>query len=448
METPLADPEQWYEECESASPEKKHAIIMETINQPLSEDFIEDSGLVDCLFDMFGMLESRNLITEALSLNEALQTRQPDLYKRNFQYFDDFLVVYYLYRDDREKVVESFSRFMEDPLHDLDMVMPILSHLRLYEYTDVAVQFCRKAYKPIEESPKYIPGAENDLGVVVLLDLADRAYRHIRGGASVDWEVFAKEVEEYGYNGGGETADEVRRNLTEDMEGGEAFIRNFKSDRKNSLNALMWAFVNYMFDQKKIGFVCSEKIMNGVLEFLEERKLPGRSSVHPYVYFKFPKDQFDVHLGQMIGGFLSSRQSEAVSALWGIVYVYDFLLSRSIIAESIHRNVMQSVNSLKASVIRAFRRSLWRYDFVHRWTPPDSISEDEFATESRMFAKTADMKVLLSEEVGGPGDFLRQFEKTELPSYLKASPRSQKRPSAKRKRSGKSRAKKKRKKRR
>ena len=163
-----------------------------------------------------------------------------------------------------------------------------------------------------------------------------------------------------------------------------------------------------------------EQIMNGVLGFLEERELPSKSNVHPYVYFKFPKDQFDLHLGRMIGGFLSSSQAEAASVLWGIVYFYDFLLSRNIIAEPIHRNVMESVNSLKADVIRAFRRSLWRYDFVHRWTPPDSISEDEFAVESRMFAKTADMKVPLSEEVGEPGEFLQQFEKTELPSYLKA----------------------------
>jgi len=317
-------------------------------------------------------------------------------------------------------VVESFSRFMEDPLHDLDLTKPILSYFRLYEYTDVAVRFCKKAYKPVAKSPKYIPGAENDLGAIVFLDLADRAYRRIRKGESVDWGLLAREVRNYGYNGGGKTADEARRNLTGDMEGGETFIGNFKSNQKKSLNALMWAFVKYMLDQKKMSFVCSEQIINGVLEFLEERELPSKSNVHPHVYFKFPKEQFNLHLGQMIGGFLSSRQAEAVSVLWGIVYVYDFLLSKNIIAESIHRDVMESVNSLKADVIMAFRRGLWRYDFVHRWTPPDSISGDEFTTESRMFAKTADMEVPLGEEVGEPGDFLRQFEKTELPSYLKA----------------------------
>lgn len=449
METPLADPDQWCEEFESASLEKKHEIITETVNQPLSQDFIEDSGLIDCLFDMFGILRSKNLITEALSLIGALQTKQPEFYKSNFQYFDDVPVIYYLYRDDREKVVESLSRFMEDPLHDLDMIMPILSHLRLYGYTDVTLLFCQKAYKPVEESPEYMPGAENDLGIIVFLDLADRTYRRIRDGETVDWELFTKEVEEYGYNGGGKTTDEVRQNLTGEMEGGETFIRNFRSDREKTLNTLTWAFLKYMLDQKNMDFVCSEHIMNGVLGFLRERKLPNKSNVHPYVYFKFPKEQFSIHLGRMIGGFLSTRQAEAVGTLWGIVYVYDFLLSKNIIVESIYRNVMESVNSLKADSVRLFRRRLWAYDFAHRWTPPDSISEDEFATESSMFAKTLDMKIPIGEEVGKPGDFLRQFEKTELPSYLKAPERSQKRPSAKKKKgSGKSRAKKKRKKRR
>ena len=45
-------------------------------------------------------------------------------------------------------------------------------------------------------------------------------------------------------------------------------------------------------------------------------------------------------------------------------------------------------------------RSLWKYDFVHRWQPPDSISAGDFAAEAEIFAASINNVKPLSEEPG------------------------------------------------
>jgi hypothetical protein len=448
MELSFTDPDQWYEEYESASLKRRYDILMETLDQPLSRNFIEDVDLGMCLVSMMDELTSNNLITQTLAFIDRFQTKQPDFYEEEFQYFDNFLVVYYLYRDEKEKVAQALSRFMEDPASGIDQMIPLLDYLRFYECMDALMELCRKTYIPVQRSPEIIGSAEDDLGVVVFIDMVDKAYRIIRRGEIFDWTAFVRRAGKYGYTGGQEMAEEIKDYLTQEMEGGEAFIASFKRNRKETLNALVWAFLRYMLDQKNIGFVCSEHIMNGVLKFLGQRELRSQKSVSPNTYFGFSKNELDQYLGRLIGGFMSTQQAKAMGILWGIVYLYDFLSSKAAISDSIHRHVVKSVNSLKNDSIKVFRRTLWKYDFVHRWTPPDSVPNDRFAAESELFSKTIEMEVPLGDEPAkGPMDFLRQFMDMELPPALMTPGDSSSGPAAgKEKRSGKSSAKKRRKK--
>ena len=107
---------------------------------------------------------------------------------------------------------------------------------------------------------------------------------------------------------------------------------------------------------------------------------------------------------------MSMQQARAIGILWGSVYLYDFLLSKEIITDSMHRETIETVDVLKKHVIKAFRRSLWKYDFVHRWTPPDSVSGDDFAAESELFSKTTEAQEPLGDELPrGPMDILSQL---------------------------------------
>ena len=54
--------------------------------------------------------------------------------------------------------------------------------------------------------------------------------------------------------------------------------------------------------------------------------------------------------------------------------------------------------------------AVYLYDFVHRWTPPDSVSGDDFAAESELFSKTTEAQEPLGDELPrGPMDMLSQL---------------------------------------
>ena len=417
MKLSFTDADQWYEAYESAPLKRRYEILMETLDQALSEDFIEESDLITCLLEMIDELDSRNLSEQLLPFIGEIQTKQPDLYRAEYLYFDSPLAKYYLYRDDREKVAECLARFTENPVRGIDYMFPLLDYIRLYGHTDIAVKLCKKTYLPVKESPELMPNSEHDLGYLIFVDIIEKAYRHIRSGEAVDWEALVKEAEMYGYGGGQETIADIRDCLVGELEGGKAFVASFKKDKENSTYSLVWAFLKHMLDQKDMPFICSNHIINGVLEFLARRKQRSKKSVSPGTYFAFSKGELDSYLARMLGGFMSMQQAKGIGILWGSVYLYDFLLSREIITDSMHRDIMKSVGALKKYVIKAFRKSLWKYDFVHRWTPPDSVSDDDFAAESELFSKTTETQEPLGDQLPRrPMDMFSQFTSKAKPS--------------------------------
>ncbi|MFC1712804.1 hypothetical protein ACFL6S_03995 [Candidatus Poribacteria bacterium] len=437
MELSFTDADQWYETYESAPLNRRYEILVETLDQTLSENFIEESGLVSCLLEMLDELTSRNLIEQLLFFTDKIKTKQSDLYKKEYHYFDNFLVKYYLYRDDKDKVAESLARFMEDPVPGIDYMIALLDYLQFYGYTDITVKLCRRTYLPVMKSPELMPGSEWDLGYLIFIDMVEKAYRHIQSGETVDWEAFVEEAEKYGYGGGQESAADIRDCLTGELEGGEAFAASFRENREESTYALVWAFLKHMLDQKDMPFVCSNHITNGVLEFLAEKK-PRSKSISPNTYFGFSRSEFEPYLAQEMGGFMSMQQARAMGTLWGIVYLYDFLLSKEIIADSMHRGVIRTVSLLKKDAIKGFSKSLWRYDFVHRWNPPDSVSGDDFAAESELSSQTIENQDPLGDELPrGPMDMFSQLIEMAKPSELVVPARPIKLPATGKKSKGK-----------
>ncbi len=144
MALSFTDPDKWYEDYKSASPKRRHEILMETIEQPLSRKSIEELDLGMCLVELRDELASNNLIGETIDFFDKLRAKQPDLYREDFHYYDNFLIEYYLFKDEPEKVADFLSRFMEDPVQGIDQMKVLLDELRFYDYTDLAVELCRK----------------------------------------------------------------------------------------------------------------------------------------------------------------------------------------------------------------------------------------------------------------------------------------------------------------
>lgn len=244
---------------------------------------------------------------------------------------------------------------------------------------------------------------------MVIIDLFDQAYRRLKQGEAVDWEVFGAEASEYGFENDVLMRAEIEHNLTVPIQVNAAFFRQFSQKRGSCLRQLMLGFCRAMDEQQQMSFVCSQAIWETLIEFLEQRDLPKKQLTQPAGYFGIDQAALDGYVARKIGGFLSLQQSKGFAILWGIPYLYDFLYDLQVIEERIYQKAIAATRALKPQLIQGFQKQLWQYDFVHRWQRPDSIPEAEFLSEAEQFAASLEQSEPLSD---------RPVDRSAFPSWL------------------------------
>lgn len=399
MALSVTDPEQWYTVYEEASVKQQYEMLLDALAQPLTPDIIEDLDLAMLLAMMRDELVHTNQLEKAVALIHALHEQQPELHQEEFPFLDNLLIEYFLYQDDLEQVREGLGQFLKNPAEDIDQTLITLDYLKLYDARILAIELCQAAYEPVKESPKAIRASEMAFSNVLLYDQMQCAYEQLQHGETVDWDAFLEKSVQYGFPKKPKWMAEIQQNLTTELENNPAFLAQFKRDRSTALQAISVRFYQYMAEQKQVSFICSSAIWKAVISFLDNRQTLRKKLSQPELYFAFEQEELDRSLTQMIGGLLSMAQATGFGLLWGIPYVYDFLLAKQFISNEVYQQAMDSTNALKAMILENYPK-LWRFDFVHRWQPPDSVSVEAFEAEASQFAASLEPVTPLSEEPG------------------------------------------------
>lgn len=344
---------------------------------------------------MQDQLVGQNLIDEALSFTARIEQQQPELYRKEFYYFDTFQVSYALFRGAPDQAKPALERFKQDPVASIDFLLPLLADLRYYDARALAVDLSRAVYTPVATSSKLFGGSEAELGTVIVLDLFEQAYDQLRAGSTVDWETVRKQAAAFGFDNARQ--GEVVNGLTR-QEADSDLAKAFKQDHHAALRQLSWRFITSMAEQRRLSFICAQAIWETVLEFIDGRELPKRQRQQPDSYFAIAPDELDRNAAQRLGGLLSLCQSSAFALVWGMPHVYDFLLAENVISERIYQRAMAAVADIKALLLEHWSTSLWRYSFVHRWGKPQTLTEAEFAAEAAQFAAAIEQSTPLSDD--------------------------------------------------
>ncbi|WP_416669945.1 hypothetical protein [Egbenema bharatensis] len=400
MTLSVANPEQWNTEYDAASVKQQYDMLLDALSQPLTPDLIEDLDLGLLLAMMRDELVHKNQLEKAVALLHVLHQQQPEFHQAEFPFLDSLLIEYFLYKNDLEQVREGLGQFLLNPVEDIDQTLMTLDYLKLYDARDLAIELCQAAYEPVKDSPMVIRGTEMEFSNVLLYDRMQRAYEQLQQDESVDWDAFLEETVRYGFPKKPKWIAEIQQSLTTEVEKNPAFLAQFKRDRAAALRTLSIGFYQYMAKQKQMSFVCSYAIWKSVVNFLDNRQIPNKKLSQPELYFAFEQDDLDYTVHQMIGGLLSMTQAIGFGLLWGMSYVYDFLLAKQMISDQVHQQAMTGIHDLKSAIVEDYPK-LWRFDFVHRWQPPDSVSAEEFAAEASRFAASLEPVEPLSDEPGG-----------------------------------------------
>ncbi len=372
-------PDKWYRVYEKLPEDERYDWIMGTLDRTLAPGFFEEVSFAEYIFE----LSARKDPAKYAELIRKLR-HHPDFHRKEFQYFENELAAYHLFRDEVSNVEESLRYYMEAPVQGIDQLIWLMQLLMYYGKTDLAVECARQTYREIEASPELIDGAEGPFADLMFLCQFQQAYVLIKNGQSVDWRALQEELERYGISMDDEALERSRAAMERPSTGDEILCDGpFNSESRPDVFARdnMWTFAKQTLDRKQMEFPLGEAIWDGAFQFLLQRKARKRPVLTWGEWFEFSERELEAYLARMGGGFLSTRQTEAFAVLWGMAYVYDFLLERGVISDKLHINALQRIARLKSKIRDAYHDELWKYAFVDRWQASDYAGRESMQAE-------------------------------------------------------------------
>ncbi|MEM9091435.1 MAG: hypothetical protein AAGC93_22185 [Cyanobacteria bacterium P01_F01_bin.53] len=399
------DFDQWYEAYETASPQVQYETVLEIISKPFPFDYAVETDFASILIEVQGLLEGNNLLKQALSFTATFQAQQPELYQKEFYYFDNFPIRYALFNRVLSQCDEALTRYKQEPVKSIDELLPILDDLRFYDAREQSVDLSRVVYQPVATSSKLLGGSEDAFGSVVIADMLGQAYTALQQGDAVDWEAWGKEAAPFSFENTAELQQEVAQILTGERLSPPALVALFQKTPDVALRQLSLRFIVKMSGQNQLSFVCSQAIWSAVMRFLSERKLSKKQLGHPDRFFAFDFKELDRYVGALMGGLLSFRQSMGFAVIWGLPHVYEFLRSEGVIDVSVYDSAIATATEFKALILKNWADPLWRFSFIHRWGKPEYQTDEDFAQEVQRFASTIEDAKPLSTEPTEPPDW-------------------------------------------
>ena len=383
-------------------------ITLEFFSQELPDDIEEEYDMGEVILETVGHQIDQKNHENALKFIAVLDFYNPDLYLEYFQYMDDYLIDYYCFHQEDDKVLQSLTNFSTYPLLDYDKYLEVLKKLTFYQHTEILKDTIERNFETIENSDKLIPGASYELGAFMAYGYWEDIYKNPQ--KEFNKELFSSLLTKLKLDVKGDYLSAVEQGVFQSVKD-LSTLKSMWVENANIVKVILQGyFCRYMYE-KNVPFYLSAIIWDEMLEIWEEFSPFDESDISSYFQIKY--DDFEEYLSRFFFGYIYEKSQEMVAYLWGSVYVYDFLHKFGIISEEDHARFISTNKVFKGKIIAQFFNKLWTYNFVHLWPKPDSISEAEFEAERRIFIKSISYPAFndddqiqkdISEELSETGD--------------------------------------------
>lgn len=350
----------------------------------LPKEFVENYDVGEVILETTGHHVTAKEFDKVVKFTEIIRNKQPKLYGKYFQYFDDFLIDLYCFQNESGKVKTAFSNFIKNPVQDIDQYLICFKKLLFYEYTHIINKAIIQNYEEIDTSDAVMGGACYDLALSKFYITLEELYKKNTNNIEFNRDEFPEILDEYNFDFDEKFLSAVEAGISKPVRK-EDVVNSFIRDRKNYVVTLEMHFLKYMHTHK-FSFALSGRLWDKLLEFWEESN--NNKQCKPNDYFLINTNDFEKYLSRLSGDMLIDNKSEMIAVLWGSVYIYDFLISIEIIDQNIFDKSINVSRVLKGKVIGQFTSDLWNSNFVHVWEKPDSVSSIEFSEEEKIFQKS------------------------------------------------------------
>jgi len=380
---------EWKDLFYSKSWKEQYELILETLDEELTTEFIEGLDFGWILLELLHELRKNNYNNEMYNLICEIKTKQYDFYKEYYDVFDDLLVDYYFLKGHDEKIIQGFQNFIEQPTIGIDQFMNKFDKLIFYGHTEMAVNICLRVYHKLNNSEEIIKGVEEEFSNVFFVDCLQKAYETVKANGAIDLRKLNEKLAQCEINLSEDNFNDLCENLAENNQGIDEFNVVLKKNASNAIRTLSMEFFKYMLDEKEIDFIVSDKIWIEFMKFLGTRKVGHKEANE---YFTFSDKELGSYLLQYFDMQWLDTCELGFAMIWGIPYIYDFLYSKGIINEQTCKINLENMNKIKVKFMENSEEKLWQYSFVHKWNKSESVTEEQFEEEKIRFEGSVNIK--------------------------------------------------------
>jgi hypothetical protein len=385
-------PDQIYEYFMDQPVDEKIAILEQMLGSPPETrldvlHLIEDSKPELIFTDRAAVIEK---------LVEKFSKAFPGEYEKHFEFIERDLISYYLFRGDFESAKKRLQWPEKNPVKGVDTVtIRAFYQLLYYGHLREAIDYSKKVWRPLAESPHIWGDAHSQFCFSILVDELEKAWGRIKEGEKIDWDEFMERMEDFG-NEKDVIDYEVIIEAIEKPFDRQEVLGMFENLKKRRLALFLnIQFLKFMKDRFDIPFVLSDNwwIMMFAKKLFRKRGEPG-----DYFYLSYKK--LDRYYSDNFDYLYRINDLEMFGKAFGLKYVYHFLFENGLIAEKKYEKMKRNISALEFMLERAIYGDLWMMNFVFFWPRLNSDDPDRRAVyESTFSVSREDYEPLFNDYV-------------------------------------------------
>ncbi|MDA3798395.1 MAG: hypothetical protein PF692_04865 [Kiritimatiellae bacterium] len=316
------------------------------------------------------------------------------MYMVNYPLYDEALVLYYCFQGEYEKAEEVFSNMRKNPMRNLACYYSCIKLFCAYGRGE----FVNRVLNPVVVN-KSIKNDDIQLHLIhiKLISFLEDNYKKSPSNISASKLNKFDKLFKLGYD------EDLAKTLQATIFSKNEFASEevVELERYSSfVDVLRFMFFRYMYDNG-IGFIESDIIFANAFEVIDSAwtvlGLRNRNITRD-VDFDFKYDDWINAIDRMPNEYILEVGSCEISAVWGAVYLYEFLYELNFLTDKQYSKFCKIIKKVKLYVMALYLTALWKMNFVHVWKKPDSVSDKEFEAEKIFFGKTIFMKTITPRE--------------------------------------------------
>ncbi|MEZ0367803.1 MAG: hypothetical protein ACAI44_01815 [Candidatus Sericytochromatia bacterium] len=394
--------EHWLDSFQAASPRDRYQMLCNALEAPCL--LLEPRDLGHAMASVSQILSRHNHFDAQLELAEQLRQRAPEVYQQILPVQNLLRLQDALFRERPDEITALLTSWCENlDLTPPDVLLMAWRYLIAHGQSEAALSLAQGLMGLT---------ADEDLEALARSLQIDTCIESVLqqqiAAVPVDWKAFERRLKELGLNPAERKGCRQRLSASET----EQLIAILDACEHRDPQLYAWAlpaFGRWMLEQHGLSLLLSRELLAQAIALWDWSNHKRELNEH----IRFSRAQLQDYLDQP-PHLTGLDQFDVVLLLWGLPYVYDWLVSVDFCTPPQAQAIQGHLAVGRAVVFKTIGPSLWSYAFVHRWPAPANTDATARAEEARHLRATREQ----TRPLGTRPEDSRNFDDPELPEAV------------------------------